>query len=185
MCVCTQDALSLHTPCFEWVCYMKFKIYLDSVPFNITRPPSLSLSLFPSLSSNLEVENMSSSPSPLPEQSMEVMANKTATVPNDSDTAACASEAGGTFILILSILRTGAPPSIAAALFVSIVTFGPVSGGHFNPVVTMVKCADRSISKSRAGKYIIAQCIGAFAALAFHYYLSKKVKVTSTDLEEE
>jgi arsenate reductase len=47
-----------------------------------------------------------------------------------------------------------------AALFTIILMFGPVSGGHFNPVVTFVDSAFGGISRRRALAYLPAQVAG-------------------------
>jgi glycerol uptake facilitator-like aquaporin len=48
----------------------------------------------------------------------------------------------------------------AAGLFAIILTFGPVSGGHFNPVVSFVDAAFGGISRRDALAYIPAQIAG-------------------------
>ncbi len=48
----------------------------------------------------------------------------------------------------------------AAALFTIILMFGPVSGGHFNPVVTFVDSAFGGISRRHALAYLPAQVAG-------------------------
>ncbi|HWF51716.1 MAG TPA: aquaporin [Solirubrobacteraceae bacterium] len=58
----------------------------------------------------------------------------------------------------------------AAGLFAIILMFGPVSGAHFNPVVTLVDAGFRGLSFRHALAYIPAQlsgcCLGALAANA-------------------
>jgi glycerol uptake facilitator-like aquaporin len=51
-----------------------------------------------------------------------------------------------------------------AALFALIVTFGPISGGHFNPAVTLVDAMERGLSWIVAACYIPAQCAGRCVA---------------------
>src|SRR5436190_21691712 len=53
-----------------------------------------------------------------------------------------------------------------AALVALILTFGSISGAHFNPAVTICDLIQKGISKSDAVAYIIAQIIGAFAGVA-------------------
>lgn len=50
------------------------------------------------------------------------------------------------------------------ALFIMIQTLGKVSGGHFNPAVTLGLLSIRKIKPSAATAYIIAQVIGATLA---------------------
>jgi arsenate reductase len=48
----------------------------------------------------------------------------------------------------------------AAGLFAIILMFGPVSGGHFNPVVSLVDAAFGGLSRRAALAYIPAQVAG-------------------------
>jgi glycerol uptake facilitator-like aquaporin len=65
--------------------------------------------------------------------------------------------------LLANTIATG------AALFALILTFGPISGGHFNPAVTLVDAIERRISWSLAACYVPAQCAGAMCgAIAAH-----------------
>lgn len=57
--------------------------------------------------------------------------------------------------LLANTIATG------AALIVLILTFGPISGAHFNPAVTLVDAIERGLRWSDAGGYIVAQCVGA------------------------
>ena len=47
-----------------------------------------------------------------------------------------------------------------AILVVLIMTFGPVSGAHFNPAVTMAFWLKRDIGAAVAGAYVVAQIVG-------------------------
>jgi arsenate reductase len=51
----------------------------------------------------------------------------------------------------------------AAGLFAIILMFGPVSGGHFNPVVSMADACFRGISRRLALAYVPAQIAGCVA----------------------
>jgi glycerol uptake facilitator-like aquaporin len=51
----------------------------------------------------------------------------------------------------------------AAGLFAIILMFGPVSGGHFNPVVSLVDAAFGGLSRRDALAYIPAQVVGCIA----------------------
>ena len=50
-----------------------------------------------------------------------------------------------------------------AILVVLITLFGPISGAHFNPVVTMVMTLKKQLPKSEAAIYIIVQILGGIA----------------------
>ena len=78
-------------------------------------------------------------------------------------------EAIGTFILLAVILNASsfgnmAPLTISLALTVAIAIGGSISGGHFNPVVTLVMFLKNQISQNDALVYVVAQVIGAGVA---------------------
>ena len=69
--------------------------------------------------------------------------------------------AGNTAIALLAnTLATG------AALVALILTFGPISGGHFNPAVTLADAWQRGISWRNVPQYVFAQIVGAFVGVA-------------------
>ena len=69
--------------------------------------------------------------------------------------------------LLANTIATG------AALFALILTFGPISGGHFNPAVTLVDAMEHGVSWKLAGCYIPAQCAGGICgAIAAHLMFS-------------
>ena len=69
--------------------------------------------------------------------------------------------AGNTAIALLAnTLATG------AALVALILTFGPISGAHFNPAVTLADAWQRGVSWREVPSYIFAQVGGAFAGVA-------------------
>src|SRR6476661_3628289 len=95
------------------------------------------------------------------------------------------AEALGTAFLIVAVIGSGimasrlSPSDVglqllenaaatAGALIGLILIFGAVSGGHFNPVVTLVDRAYGTISNRDTGLYIVAQiiggCLGAMVA---------------------
>lgn len=69
--------------------------------------------------------------------------------------------AGGNVAIALlgNTLATG------AALVVLITVFGPLSGAHFNPAVTLVMALRREITPGAAGAYVAAQTLGAIAGV--------------------
>ena len=77
----------------------------------------------------------------------------------------------GTFILVISILATANSIYIAAAFLAAITIIGTVSGGHINPVVTLVMFMNGTIPGSQILMYIPAQILGALAA----YYAFKQM----------
>jgi glycerol uptake facilitator-like aquaporin len=69
--------------------------------------------------------------------------------------------AGNTAIALLA--NTIATGTALAAL---ILTFGPISGAHFNPVVTLTVAWQRGFAWRDVPAYILAQISGAFAGVA-------------------
>jgi glycerol uptake facilitator-like aquaporin len=53
-----------------------------------------------------------------------------------------------------------------AALLALILTFGPISGAHFNPAVTLADAAQGGLAWPEAAAYLSAQVTGAFAGVA-------------------
>jgi len=62
--------------------------------------------------------------------------------------------------LLANSLATG------AALVALILAFGPISGAHFNPAVTLAQASRARISGREAAAFVLAQLAGAFAGVA-------------------
>jgi glycerol uptake facilitator-like aquaporin len=62
--------------------------------------------------------------------------------------------------LLANTIATG------AALVALILTFGPVSGAHFNPAVTLADASQRGIPWRDVPGYVIAQIMGAYLGVA-------------------
>jgi len=62
--------------------------------------------------------------------------------------------------LLANTIATG------AALVTLILTFGPISGAHFNPAVTLADASQGGLARSEVLSYLVAQIIGAFAGVA-------------------
>jgi glycerol uptake facilitator-like aquaporin len=86
--------------------------------------------------------------------------------------------------LLANTLATG------AALVALILTFGPVSGAHFNPAVTLAEAAQGALRWREAPGYVIAQVGGAFAGVAVAhgmfgvplFFASQKVRAGGAQL---
>ena len=74
----------------------------------------------------------------------------------------------GTLFFMYVILATGSPIAIGAALALAVYIGGPISGGNFNPVVTILMISANKQSMDTALPYIVAQIAGGFAALALY-----------------
>jgi glycerol uptake facilitator-like aquaporin len=94
-----------------------------------------------------------------------------------------AAEAVGTALLLAGVVGSGimgerlAGGNVAiallantiatgAALVALILTFGPISGAHFNPAITLADASQKGIGWCDASLYIAAQVLGAFAGVA-------------------
>ena len=74
----------------------------------------------------------------------------------------------GTLFLVYVILATGNPLAIGAALAIGIFLSAGVSGGHLNPVVSVVMAAKGRLETTDLIPYIIAQLSGALIALEIY-----------------
>jgi glycerol uptake facilitator-like aquaporin len=61
--------------------------------------------------------------------------------------------------LLANAIATG------GALYVLILGLGPVSGAHFNPLVTLIEAAFRRLPRAHVPAYLVAQFAGAFAGV--------------------
>jgi len=101
--------------------------------------------------------------------------------------AALLAEAIGTFVLVMVILnvsRYGLPFFTAIAAGVAVAAFysigSKISGGHFNPAVTLGLCSIRKIGFVRTVAYIIAQVVGALGAWQLYEYLTQRTLKNAT-----
>lgn len=111
------------------------------------------------------------------------MSDSTRTTP--SSTASLVAEAFGTFLLVLAIIATalfsagfgeGTPAATRGvgflgiafaaglAMFVGFAAFGPISGAHFNPAVTLGLAAAGRFPWRRVTGYVLAQVVGGAIA---------------------
>ncbi len=110
------------------------------------------------------------------------------------DTKKLLAELLGTFtfftIGLMSILSTKAFPGgpdlliiafgFGLGLFVAIQAFGAISGGHFNPAVTVAAVLDGRLDPMTGVGYIASQLIGGIAAAAFVLTMSSQAQVAGT-----
>lgn len=77
--------------------------------------------------------------------------------------------------LLANTLATG------AALVTLILTFGPISGAHFNPAVTLADASQRGMPWREVPGYLAAQVAGAFAGVAAaHAMFAEPIFAVST-----
>jgi len=79
----------------------------------------------------------------------------------------------GTMFFIYIIISTGNPLAIGAALTVAIMLSKNISGGNFNPALTIALTKANKVSYNDMIPYILAQVAGGLAALELY----KKVKI--------
>ncbi|HEY6477475.1 MAG TPA: MIP/aquaporin family protein [Polyangia bacterium] len=101
------------------------------------------------------------------------------------------AEAVGTALLLATVVGSGimgetlAPTDVAlallantiatgAALVALILTFGPISGAHFNPVVTLAEASQGMRPWREVPAYVAAQLAGAFAGVAVAHVMFKQ-----------
>ena len=74
----------------------------------------------------------------------------------------------GTFVFISVIFRYASKEwgafAIGAALAVAILFGGAISGGHFNPAVSLAMYVGNSINVAELGGYVAMQLLGGYAA---------------------
>jgi aquaporin Z len=74
----------------------------------------------------------------------------------------------GTFVFLYVILATGNFLAIGATLAICIFLGGKISGGNFNPAVTIMLVAAKKQNMDTLLPYIAAQVLGGLAALALY-----------------
>lgn len=93
-----------------------------------------------------------------------------------------AAECLGTFFLVATVVGSGimadrltGDEAVAllgntlptgAILVVLVTVFGPLSGAHFNPAVTLVMALRGELGRRDAAFYVLAQCLGGIAGTA-------------------
>jgi aquaporin Z len=99
----------------------------------------------------------------------------------------------GTFFLvfvgsmsIVAAMTTGGPILVVVpigfgfALLAALFAVGDISGGHFNPAVTLGAALDKRIPTVDAIAYVVAQVVGAIGASAVVLVLTSQAAVLST-----
>ena len=74
----------------------------------------------------------------------------------------------GTFVFLSVIVKTGEAIPIGIALAAVIFLGGSISGGHFNPAVSLVMYLNNHIDLVRLVLYVITQCVAGGLALLFY-----------------
>jgi glycerol uptake facilitator-like aquaporin len=120
------------------------------------------------------------------------------------------AEAVGTSLLLAAVVGSGimgerlSGGNVAVALLANtlatgailvslILTFGPVSGAHFNPAVTLADASQGGLKWREVPGYVLAQIVGAFAGVAAAdvmfelpvFFVSRKVRAGGAQLFSE
>ena len=113
------------------------------------------------------------------------------------------AESIGTFLLIAVVVGSGIMAEnladgnnaiallgntipTGAILFVIIKMFGPISGAHFNPAVSLMFFLKKEIDKKDFIIYSLAQIIsGLFAIVVIHYIFGQQIIQLSTNVRGE
>lgn len=74
----------------------------------------------------------------------------------------------GTFIFLSVILTSGEAIPIGIALITAILFGGKISGGNFNPAVSIMMHLKGTLNMTDLVGYIVAQVLGGVAALCLH-----------------
>ena len=79
----------------------------------------------------------------------------------------------GTLFFLYVIIAIGQPLAIGAALACACYLGGPISGGNFNPAVSIMMVSAGKLPKKDLVPYILCQIAGGLAALELY----KRVKL--------
>ena len=74
----------------------------------------------------------------------------------------------GTLFFLYVILATGEPLAIGVALLIAIMVGGKISGGNFNPAVSVMMAAAGKLPMYDLFPYVVAQVAGGLAALELY-----------------
>ena len=80
----------------------------------------------------------------------------------------------GTFLFLAVVVATGQPVLIALALLAVILLGGSISGGHFNPAISLMFWAKGALTNADLARYIVAQSLGGLGALALFNALTRR-----------
>lgn len=71
----------------------------------------------------------------------------------------------GTAVFLTIILKSGGDKYVViAGLLAAILLMGSISGGHFNPAVTVMNVLTGAMNQQDAAGYVGAQLLGAYTA---------------------
>ena len=74
----------------------------------------------------------------------------------------------GTLFFLYVIIATGSPVAIATSLLIAILIGGKISGGNFNPAVSVMMAAAGKLPMHDLLPYVISQIAGGLAAFELY-----------------
>jgi glycerol uptake facilitator-like aquaporin len=87
------------------------------------------------------------------------------------------AEAFGTGVLLFALQMVQTKEAAAMAIAISVLMVGPISGGHFNPAITLgfhhLSNAPTADDHQKTKQYIIAQLVGGFVAMIIAILISQ------------
>ena len=84
----------------------------------------------------------------------------------------------GTLFFLYIIIATGNAFAIGAALAIAVFLGGPISGGNFNPAVSIMMVAAGKLPINDLVPYILSQVAGGLCA----FELSKRIKLPKINM---
>ena len=78
----------------------------------------------------------------------------------------------GTMFLVLAIVFSNSPLAIGLMLMAMVYMGGNISGGHYNPAVTLAVFIRGKIEGKFVAGYMISQVLGAFTAALIFYLIN-------------
>lgn len=79
----------------------------------------------------------------------------------------------GTFLFLSVIVSTGQPFLIALSFLIAILLGGNISGGHFNPAVSIMFWAKGALTNMDVSGYVISQILGGLGALTMYNIMQR------------
>lgn len=79
----------------------------------------------------------------------------------------------GTFFLVFVVALSGNPLAVGGVLAAMIYMGGEISGGHFNPVVSLARLLQREMTVVEALKYMFFQILGGVLAASAFLLMAK------------
>ncbi len=80
----------------------------------------------------------------------------------------------GTFLFLSVFVATAQPLLIVLTLLIVMLLGSSISGGHFNPAISLMFWVKGALTNADMAGYIIAQILGGLGALAVYNMLSTK-----------